>query len=122
MLMMSPPISSLTNNNNNASTKNNSTSGALTTNVSSSLNSLTLNNTTSNNQEQQQQQQLNSVYMVPTVPNSFSYSQNAVRKRKIKFTVQLAIQELLSVPYLNAVLFCKVRQCDGGNHVSYSSK
>ena len=122
--MMSPPISSLTNNNNNnASTKNNSTSGALTTNVSSSLNSLTLNNTTSNNQEQQQQQQqLNSVYMVPTVPNSFSYSQNAVRKRKIKFTVQLAIQELLSVPYLNAVLFCKVRQCDGGNHVSYSSK
>ena len=121
--MMSPPISSLTNNNNNnnnnASTKNNSTSGALTTNVSSSLNSLTLNNTTSNNQEQQQ---LNSVYMVPTVPNSFSYSQNAVRKRKIKFTVQLAIQELLSVPYLNAVLFCKVRQCDGGNHVAYSSK
>lgn len=140
MLMMSPPtITSTSANNNNinnnninnanntsatAVTKSNNTSGTSETIVSSSLNSsiektITL---TTNTNSQQDTQQLNSVYMVPTVPSSFSYSQNAIRKRKVKFTVQLAIQELLSVPYLNAVLFCKVRQCDGGNHVSYSSK
>lgn len=47
---------------------------------------------------------------------------NPIRKRKVKFTIQLTIQELLSVPYLNGVLFCKVRLCDGGHYVSYSSK
>jgi len=47
---------------------------------------------------------------------------NPIRKRKCKFTIQLAIEELLSVPYLNGVLFCKVRLCDGGHYVSYSSK
>lgn len=47
---------------------------------------------------------------------------NPIRKRKVKFTIQLTIQELQSVPYLNGVLFCKVRLCDGGHYVSYSSK
>lgn len=46
----------------------------------------------------------------------------AIKKRKVKFSVQLSIQELLSVPYLNGVLFCKVRLCEGGSYVSYSSK
>ena len=87
---MSPPISSLTNNNANKNT----TSGAqqtTTTHITSSSNSLNSNSTSL--QQQQQYQQLNqeqqpiSVYMVPTVPNSFSYSQNAIRKRKVKFTV-----------------------------------
>ena len=36
--------------------------------------------------------------------------------------IQLSIRELLSISYLNGVLFCKVRLCDGGNHVSYSLK
>lgn len=88
--MMSPPISSLTNNNANKNT----TSGAqqtTTTHITSSSNSLNSNSTSL--QQQQQYQQLNqeqqpiSVYMVPTVLNSFSYSQNAIRKRKVKFTV-----------------------------------
>jgi hypothetical protein len=47
---------------------------------------------------------------------------SSIKKRKVKFTIKLSIQELLSVPYLNGVLFCKVRLCDGGNHTSYSSK
>ena len=47
---------------------------------------------------------------------------SSIRKRKVKFTIQLAIQELMSVPYVNGVLFCKVRLCNGGNHVSFSSK
>lgn len=58
--------------------------------------------------------------LIPSVPCSFAV--NSIRKRKVKFTIQLDIEELLSVPYVNGVLFCKVRLCDGGNHVSYSSK
>jgi hypothetical protein len=54
--------------------------------------------------------------------NNNNTSPNPIRKRKVKFMIQLAIEELLSVPYLNGVLFCKVRLCDGGHYVSYSSK
>lgn len=62
---------------------------------------------------------LNLIYSTPIIPNG---SVSSIRKRKVKFTIQLTIQELLSVPYLNGVLFCKVRLCDGGHYVSYSSK
>lgn len=62
---------------------------------------------------------LNLIYSTPIIPNG---SLNPIRKRKVKFAIQLTIQELLSVPYLNGVLFCKVRLCDGGHYVSYSSK
>ncbi|RNA25095.1 hypothetical protein BpHYR1_044089 [Brachionus plicatilis] len=58
--------------------------------------------------------------LLPSVP--CSYAVNSIRKRKVKFAIQIDIEELLSVPYVNGVLFCKVRLCDGGNHVSYSSK
>ncbi|CAF0940943.1 unnamed protein product [Brachionus calyciflorus] len=58
--------------------------------------------------------------IIAVVPCAFTA--NSIRKRKVKFTIQFDIEELLSVPYVNGVLFCKVRLCDGGNHVSYSSK
>lgn len=79
---------------------------------SSSSNNTSNNNNNNNNHSPNQQQTL-----VTSIANS-----QIVRKRKVKFTIHLNIQELLSVSYLNGVLFCKVRLCDGGNHISYSSK
>lgn len=67
----------------------------------------------------QMQQGSHLIYATPVLVNT---TLNPIRKRKVKFTIQLTIQELLSVPYLNGVLFCKVRLCDGGHYVSYSSK
>ena len=113
---------------NSINTNASSANGANTQNLQSNLDS---NNNNANQ-----------THLLPIVPCSFP-PMNAIRKRKVKFTVSwllimagfmlrfdfvflfqvvLNIEELLSVPYLNGVLFCKVRLCDGGNHVSYSSK
>ena len=45
-----------------------------------------------------------------------------VKKKRFKFQVQFEVQELSSVPYVNAMLFCKVRLLDGGNFTEFSSR
>lgn len=36
-----------------------------------------------------------------------------MKKKKYKFTVEICIEELTAVPFVNAVLFAKVRLLDG---------
>jgi len=81
--------------------------------------------TESSNKNSISQTQPANIMYFSIIPNNNSNSNNntspnPIRKRKVKFMIQLAIEELLSVPYLNGVLFCKVRLCDGGHYVSYS--
>lgn len=38
-----------------------------------------------------------------------------MKKKKYKFTVTLSVEELISVPFMNAVLFAKCRLLDGGS-------
>lgn len=37
-----------------------------------------------------------------------------MKKKKFKFRVDFDLDELSSVPFVNGVLFCKVRLLDGG--------
>lgn len=37
-----------------------------------------------------------------------------MKKKRFKFKVDVEVEELSSVPYVNGVLFCKVRLTDGG--------
>lgn len=37
-----------------------------------------------------------------------------IKKKRFKFKVDVELEELSSVPYVNGVLFCKVRVTDGG--------
>ncbi len=37
-----------------------------------------------------------------------------IKKKRFKFKVDVELEELSSVPYVNGVLFCKVRLTDGG--------
>lgn len=37
-----------------------------------------------------------------------------MKKKKFKFRVDFELDELSSVPFVNGVLFCKVRLLDGG--------
>ncbi len=37
-----------------------------------------------------------------------------MKKKKFKFKVDFDLEELSSVPFVNGVLFCKVRLLDGG--------
>lgn len=37
-----------------------------------------------------------------------------MKKKKFKFKVDFELDELSSVPFVNGVLFCKVRLLDGG--------
>lgn len=37
-----------------------------------------------------------------------------MKKKKYKFEVELNLEEMIEVPFLNAVLFAKIRLLDGG--------
>lgn len=37
-----------------------------------------------------------------------------MKKKKYKFCVDLNLEEMIEVPFLNAVLFAKIRLLDGG--------
>ncbi|CAM5171574.1 unnamed protein product [Natator depressus] len=45
-----------------------------------------------------------------------------VKKKKFKFRVELELDELSSVPFVNGILFCKVRLLDGGSFSGESSR
>lgn len=45
-----------------------------------------------------------------------------MKKKKYKFQVQLCLEELAAVPFVNAVLFAKVRLLDGGNFSEISTR
>ena len=45
-----------------------------------------------------------------------------MKKKKYKFQVELQLDELVEVPFLNAVLFAKIRLMDGGSFQEYSSR
>jgi hypothetical protein len=45
-----------------------------------------------------------------------------MKKKKYKFTVELCLEEITAVTFLNGVLFAKVRLLDGGNFVETSSR
>eukprot|EP00794_Sanderia_malayensis_P016016 gene16016-17633_t len=45
-----------------------------------------------------------------------------MKKKKFTFGVQLEVQELSNIPFLNGVVFCKVRQLDGGHFSSLTSR
>lgn len=44
-----------------------------------------------------------------------------MKKKKYKFDVKLSLDELVEVPFLNVVLFAKIRLLDGGFQV-YSDR
>lgn len=44
------------------------------------------------------------------------------KKKKYRFQVDICLEELLEVPFVNAVFFAKVRLLDGGNFQDYSSR
>ncbi|XP_037835331.1 protein FAM102A isoform X2 [Kryptolebias marmoratus] len=45
-----------------------------------------------------------------------------LKKKKFKFQVQFTLQELTAVPFVNGVLFCKIRLRDGGDFDTLSSR
>lgn len=45
-----------------------------------------------------------------------------MKKKKFLFGIQLEVQELSSIPFLNGVVFCKVRQLDGGHFSAVTSR
>jgi len=45
-----------------------------------------------------------------------------IKKKKYKFQVDLELEELTAVPFVNAVLFSKVHLLDGGKFVDHSSR
>ncbi|XP_054356962.1 early estrogen-induced gene 1 protein isoform X3 [Pongo pygmaeus] len=45
-----------------------------------------------------------------------------MKKKKFKFQTTFTLEELTAVPFVNGVLFCKVRLLDGGDFVSLSSR
>lgn len=45
-----------------------------------------------------------------------------MKKKKFKFRVELELDELSSVPFVNGILFCKVRLLDGGGFSGESSR
>ncbi|XP_028917863.1 protein FAM102B isoform X1 [Ornithorhynchus anatinus] len=45
-----------------------------------------------------------------------------MKKKKFKFKVELELDELSSVPFVNGILFCKMRLLDGGSFVAESSR
>ncbi|XP_055775396.1 early estrogen-induced gene 1 protein-like [Salvelinus fontinalis] len=44
------------------------------------------------------------------------------KKKKFKFHTHLTLEELTAVPFVNGVLFCKLRLLDGGDFVATSSR
>ena len=49
-------------------------------------------------------------------------SKDLMKKKKFKFQTTFTLEELTAVPFVNGVLFCKVRLLDGGDFVSLSSR
>ncbi|XP_046903983.1 protein FAM102A isoform X2 [Hypomesus transpacificus] len=45
-----------------------------------------------------------------------------VKKKKFKFQTNLILEELSAVPFVNGVLFCKLRLLDGGDFIATSSR
>ncbi|XP_072854154.2 EEIG family member 2 isoform X2 [Pogona vitticeps] len=45
-----------------------------------------------------------------------------MKKKKFKFRVELELDDLSSVPFVNGILFCKVRLLDGGSFSGESSR
>ncbi|XP_040161560.1 probable GPI-anchored adhesin-like protein PGA55 isoform X2 [Anopheles arabiensis] len=45
-----------------------------------------------------------------------------MKKKKYKFSVELHLEELIEVPFLNAMLFAKVRLLDGGSFQAHSTR
>lgn len=45
-----------------------------------------------------------------------------IKKKKFKFQVHFVLEELTAVPFVNGVLFCKVRLVDGGDFSISSSR
>ena len=44
------------------------------------------------------------------------------KKKKYKFQVDLEVEELTAVPFVSAVLFCKVHLLDGGKFMEHSTR
>ncbi|KAF0031872.1 hypothetical protein F2P81_016427 [Scophthalmus maximus] len=44
------------------------------------------------------------------------------KKKKFKFQVHFTLEELTAVPFVNGVLFCKIRLVDGGDFAISSSR
>lgn len=45
-----------------------------------------------------------------------------LKKKKFKFQVHFTLEELTAVPFVNGVLFCKIRLIDGGDFAILSSR
>ncbi|BES92938.1 unnamed protein product [Nesidiocoris tenuis] len=45
-----------------------------------------------------------------------------MKKKKYKFTVELCLEEITAVPFLNGVLFAKIRLLDGGSFMETSNR
>lgn len=45
-----------------------------------------------------------------------------MKKKKFKFQVNFTLEELTAVPFVNGVLFCKIRLIDGGDFATLSSR
>lgn len=45
-----------------------------------------------------------------------------MKKKKFKFQVHFTLEELTAVPFVNGVLFCKIRLMDGGDFAILSSR
>ncbi|XP_054468347.1 early estrogen-induced gene 1 protein-like [Anoplopoma fimbria] len=45
-----------------------------------------------------------------------------MKKKKFKFQVYFTLEELTAVPFVNGVLFCKIRLIDGGDFATLSSR
>ncbi|KAI1882455.1 hypothetical protein AGOR_G00250930 [Albula goreensis] len=45
-----------------------------------------------------------------------------MKKKKFKFQTTFTLEELTAVPFVNGVLFCKIRLLDGGDFVASSSR
>uniref|UniRef100_A0A8B9GVK3 Family with sequence similarity 102 member Aa n=1 Tax=Astyanax mexicanus TaxID=7994 RepID=A0A8B9GVK3_ASTMX len=45
-----------------------------------------------------------------------------VKKKKFKFQTHFTLEELTAVPFVNGVLFCKIRLLDGGDFATSSSR
>ncbi|KAL0979558.1 hypothetical protein UPYG_G00186530 [Umbra pygmaea] len=45
-----------------------------------------------------------------------------LKKKKFKFQTHLTLEELTAVPFVNGLLFCKLRLLDGGDFVATSSR
>ncbi|XP_026544931.1 protein FAM102A [Notechis scutatus] len=44
-----------------------------------------------------------------------------MKKKKFKFQISFTLEELTAVPFVNGMLFCKIRLLDGGDFVTLSS-